>query len=167
MNFSEVRLHAALARNRRAFTRGVDGNVVLMPYVGQIAFNANRYSDGGEVCCPGPTAAWHTDDETVPAEEKTVASYLSIRGRMAYSTPSIVPLSHSPAHCHSRTAHSPQPSAVWVVRREVKEVRSRNHPDWPILKIIPRPSRDPSTGEIPALHHNPGAATLPIIRVQI
>jgi hypothetical protein len=36
-----------------------------------------------------------------------------------------------------------------------------------VLKIIPRPSRDPSTGEIPALHHNPGAPTLPRILVQI
>ena len=40
------------------------------------------------------------------------------------------------------------------------EVRSRN-------QIIPRPSRDPSTGEIPALHHNLRAPTLPRILVQI
>ena len=33
----------------------------------------------------------------------------------------------------------------------LKEARSRKHPNWPILKLIPRPSRDPSTGEIPAL----------------
>ena len=37
---------------------------------------------------------------------------------------------------------------------------SRTHPNWPMLKIIPRPSIDPSTGEIPAPHHNPGAPTL-------
>ena len=44
---------------------------------------------------------------------------------------------------------------------------SRDHPNWPTLKVTPRPSRDPSTGEIPALHHNPGAPTVPRIRVQI
>ena len=47
------------------------------------------------------------------------------------------------------------------------EVRSRNHPDWPIVKTIPRPSRYPSTGEYSALHHNPEGPTLPRILVQI
>ena len=47
------------------------------------------------------------------------------------------------------------------------EVCSRNHPNCLILKIIPRPSRYPSTGEIPAQHHNTGAPTLPRILVQI
>ena len=44
---------------------------------------------------------------------------------------------------------------------------SCNHPNSPILKTIQRPSRDPSTGEIPALHHYPGAPTLPKLLVQI
>ena len=60
---------------------------------------------------------------------------------------------------------APPPSSF--SRNFANEVHSRNHPNWPILKIILRPSRDASTGEIPALHHNTGAPTLPRVLVQI